>query len=332
MTVAALTSGLQFSSIDDYLGPGATRFFGSGYRRVSYGWHDFEVGGPGGSHVRAAASVSYPTDWSKKRDAVQLRPHLSTIDAMILGTRSAELCLVRRHGLDLRQRRAAWLRKLEINAAATPYEDGLDKLPVEAKLNTTQKAHDGMDRWVSSFDCRVANMKVRCEIEHELPDHGDSGRIVADIGSRGLYGEGYRHPSQAIEDITIHLPDERAEAVVRVDVGCRETALGEGLEAYYRPSVSAIDSFVVSLQLGQVLLYELDGMTRVNSNTLWMRHTSITTDTPYRPADRPFAVEVHLEDSRLVNLRDATWRTATIVGETQGVLTRCAVAHQLSVP
>lgn len=330
MTAVAVASGLPVGSIDDYLGPGATRFFGSGYRRVRYGWHDLELGGPGGGHVRAEAGVRYPDDWSTKREAVQLRPHLSTIDAMILGARSAELCLVQQHGLDLRQRRAAWLRKLEINAAGAPYEDGLDRFPVEARLDTTSHAHDGQDRWSSSFDGRVANMKVRCEIEHELPDGADRGRVTADIGARGLYGEGYRYPSQTIEEIAIDMPAERAEAVVRIDAANREAALGEGLEAYYRPSVSAIDSFVISLQLGQVLLYELDRMTRAESNTLWMRHTSITTQTPYRPADRPFAVAVRLEDSRLVTLRGASWRTATIVGDTQGIHTRCAVAHQLA--
>src|ERR1700759_3650313 len=102
MTATASMGGLQFSSIDDYLGPGAARFFGSGYRRVSYGWNGLEVGDPSGSSMRAAGAVVYPADWSRKRDAVQLRPHLSTIDAMILGTSSAELCLVRQHGLDLR--------------------------------------------------------------------------------------------------------------------------------------------------------------------------------------------------------------------------------------
>jgi len=330
MSVAALQSGLQLSSIDDYLGPGATRFFGSGYRRVSYGWHDLETGAPSGN-VRAVAAVKYPTDWSKKQSATPLRPHLSTIDAMILGVRSAELCLLRQHELDPRQRCTAWLRKLAINAASAPYEDGLDRFQVEASLNTTLQAPNRLDRWLSSFDCRVANMNVRCEIEHPLPDDASSRRITTDSEPRGLYGEGYRHPSQAIEDIKIHTPAGRAEAVVRVDAASREAALGEGLEAYYRPSVSPIDSFVVSLQLGQVLLYEMDRMTRAESNTLWMRHTSITTKTPYRPADRPFAATVHLEDSRLVNMRGASWRTATIVGEMRGIHTRCAVAHQLTV-
>jgi hypothetical protein len=331
MTVAALQSGLQLNSIDDYLGPGATRFFGSGYRRVSYGWHDLEAGGPSDSHVRALAAVRYPTDWSKKQNAVQLRPHLSTIDAMILGVRSAELCLLRQHELDPRQRCTAWLRKLAINAASAPYEDGLDQFQVEARLNTTIQAPNRLDRWLSTFDGRVANMNVRSEIEHPLPDDASSHRVTADSAPRGLYGEGYRHTSQSIEDIKIHTTAGRAEALVRVDAARREAALGEGLEAYYRPSVSPIDSFVVSLQLGQVLLYEMDRMTRADSNTLWMRHTIITTKTPYRPADRPFAATVHLEDARLVNMRGASWRTATIVGDTQGIRTRCAVAHQLTV-
>src|SRR4029079_843127 len=59
-TVAALMSGWQFSSIDDYLGPGATRFFGSGYRRVRYGWHDLEAGGPTRGTIPPEAGGEYP--------------------------------------------------------------------------------------------------------------------------------------------------------------------------------------------------------------------------------------------------------------------------------
>ena len=90
-----------------------------------------------------------------------------------------------------------------------------------------------------------------------------------------------------------------------------------------------IDSFVISLQLGQVLLYELDELTRAGSETLWMRQTTIVADTPYRPAAGAIPVAAALHDSRLVTARGARWRTAAIVGRTQGLTTRCAVAHQL---
>jgi hypothetical protein len=60
-----------------------------------------------------------------------------------------------------------------------------------------------------------------------------------------------------------------------------------------------------------------------------MRHTTIEATTPFRPALAPVAASVSLEDSRLLTARGGTWRTATIVGHSPGLRTRCAVAHEL---
>jgi hypothetical protein len=291
---------VSLTSVDQYLGPGATRFFGAGHQRVRYEFRDLAVEPDG--RVHGHACVSYPTGWSTKATG-PLRPHLSTIDALILGADLAEAALRRADG----DAWAGWLRRVDIRAGAAPYEEGLDRVAVGACVIST--VSDG-EAPVSVVECTVANMVVRCEVVHGLAHRTDLP----------LYG-GYRERRQLIEDVTVDVDRERADATV--------TILASGEQG--APVITLVDSFVVALQMGQVLLYELDGVERANSNTLWMRNTTITCRTPHPPIDQRIAVTTSLSASRLLKGRGATWRSATVEADVNGVRARCSVAHELPI-
>src|SRR5262249_53707404 len=99
----------RYECIDDLLGSAAQRFFGDGHRRISQLLRDITVhsDGAGGHRVLGCASVSYPPDWSVKNSAAELRPHLSTIDALLLSVALGECYLAQVRGLDSHQRRRA---------------------------------------------------------------------------------------------------------------------------------------------------------------------------------------------------------------------------------
>ncbi|KAA0015595.1 hypothetical protein F0A16_19940 [Salinicola corii] len=93
--------------------------------------------------------------------------------------------------------------------------------------------------------------------------------------------------------------------------------------------IDYIDVFVSALQLGQILLYELDDVTREESNNLWMRNVSFKT---LQKTDVPLGnnLDVTLENTSLVNKDDAEWRSADIVASLDHIQVRCSVAHQLN--
>ncbi|MGW8331709.1 AvrD family protein [Streptomyces sp. NPDC055897] len=322
------------ASIDDSLGPVGRRFFGDGHRRVDYRFGDVVVApGPQGSGtITATASVICPPDWSKKGDTDQ-RPHLSTIDALIIGARLGEMFLTRRHGLSERERAAMWVRRVEIRAGNAPDEEHLEALTAEARLRTTRE-HDGdPSAALSVLDCTVGGMRVRCDIVHPAGRLTAAGTAAYDTDlaalPAGVYGEGFKHRRQPITEVTVDLAGQRADATVTVVPvpGAHRGAVG--MEGSYQPSVSFIDAFVVALQMGQALLYGLDGVDRAHSNTLWMRRTVLESDTPHRTADAPFPVTTELTDSTLLEVRGARWRTADITSGCAGVRVMCSVTHEI---
>lgn len=289
--------GIELNSADDYLGPAAERFFGAGYRRVEYSARGTGLTPDGAT---STVSIVYPGDWSTKLPGSAQRPHLSTIDTLILAVRAAEFHA--RH-VDGRTGEVG-VRRVDIKAPSAPVEETLDRVPVTATLRSATPAG-------STYDVRVASMRTRVELVHG----GDEAADAAFEGRPSAYGSGFRRQSQQLGNLVVDVEAASASADVTVhgDDG---------------PAVSLIDSFVVALQLGQILLYETDGIARSQSNTLWMRHTTLTAAEAARPAaPGPFRTVTTLEDSRLVENHGRTWRTATICGDCLGARTRCAVAH-----
>lgn len=317
------------ASIDQLLGPAEGRFFGRGFRRVAYDIADVHVGpGPRGQvTARTAVGVRYPADWSKKKAGSDLRPHFSTVDGIVVAAQLAEVCL-RGSGGDLRD---AWLRGVRLSAGSAPQED-LAELRAEAVLRGSEPVAPG--RAVSRVDCAIGTMRVRMEVDHATaggPAAEEDGTALESLlgpARERYFGTGFTRRAQHIEQVDIDSRLLRSRSVLTLSQDDGAQAPRAGLEGAHQPSVSVIDAFVTALQLAQVMLYDLDGMRRQDSNTLWMRQTTFTATRPDR-GDARLPVQVALEDAQLHTMRGQTWRTLDITGELPGLRVRSAVAHQL---
>lgn len=296
------------ASVDAFLGPAEKRFFGRGYQRVRY-----RLGTPAftpadaGEAIQFRASILCPTDWSAKADGDQ-RPHLSTIDALVLGQWAAEMAALMILGLTPEAVEACAVESVTIHAGKTPIEDLAD-IEVTA---VAVCADDSSSTWKVT----VGNMRLSYRLRQHVPRPGGP----ADRGA-GEPGE----LTDVAVDAATHSCRATLTAGTPVDL-LPESRLGHALA----DGPSVVDAFVATLQLGQVLLYELDSMSRAQSNTLWMRQTTLTVDAAEAgSADQSLSVAVHLDRVQRLELGGSYWRTADVVGAVAGITVRCAVAHQL---
>jgi Pseudomonas avirulence D protein (AvrD) len=283
----------------------------------------------GDTRMATRVRIEYPADWSTKREGTILPPHLSTVDAILLGVQMTELCLVQAFGLGPGDRRRSRVRAIKVRAGVAPEEE-LSSLVVTIRLLGTAAGPRGQT--ITTIETTIGSMRVRCEAEH--PDrelrtgmvrHLDVTDVLGPPDGR-YYGTGYTRRGHRMDDLAVDAVSRAATA--RVTIGGTFEGVNAGIEGAYQPTVTAVDCFVTTLQLGQILLYELDSMRRSASHTLWMRSTSIELLGPSEPTER-MPLVVSLRNTTTITMRQRLWRTADITAELGAVRCTCAVAHQL---
>ncbi|SDP79291.1 avirulence D protein (AvrD) [Actinopolyspora xinjiangensis] len=322
MVNATQHSTLSLTSVDDFLGDRQGRFFGEGFKRVTHTVNDITVTAEGGRpRLEAVGGVRLPESWSRKGETDQ-RPHLSTIDVMVLGARLTGLHLAHAH--DVRPNDPFRIRELTIRAGNAPQEDDLGAFPVVAEHVSTEPGGEGN---TTTVDCRVGALDIRVVAEHrgesvpsDVAGYYSSAESLPGPWNTAPYGVSHHVRSQFLNEIEIDLSEPAADGELTV-IGAPDDLSGVGHET------TMIDHFVAALQLGQVLLYKLDDVDRADSNTLWMRRTT------FEPVSDSGSgrFRVDLENSRLLPSKQGTWRSADVVARYGGRLMRCSVAHLLPV-
>lgn len=311
--------------IDDHLGPRAGRYFGEGYRRVPHRLRDVRVAG---GHITARAGATYPSDWSRKGDEAR-RPHLSTVDVLVFAAWLAELHLAHALGLDPGRRREAVLSRVTIRAGSRPVEERLDDVPVSAAV--AGGSPPGTRR-ATALDCRVGALTARCDVHHDpgvpraVPgSYADAAELLGPDENR-FYGAGFRARTLLVTDLALASDGPAARADV---VAGGEVPTG-GLDGASAAAASFVDALVVGIQLGQVLLYRLDGVARADTATLWMRRTVLERVGPARALSGAEPATAALARGRLLaDARGRVWRCADVVARFGGIALRCSVAHAL---
>lgn len=282
-------------NIDDALGPREERYFGNGYLGVVHSFRDLHViPNIDGFGFACRGKVTFPEVWSKK-GGEQRKPHLTTIDVIELTL----VCLsaLAQHVLSNADVDGASVEKIEIIAGASPVESELDDIEI-----TGDASYDGeLDTVQVLLD--IANMKVVVSLK--------PGRNVGT-------------PTVS----TVKLPVTISEIVTHMKPSVASGAVSP-LQSQHDKLWPVSSTFAAILQLGQVLLYQLDGVGREKTNTLWMKRTSIQFLPGATVAQGQQPSHVWLENERHYTKSDGHWRRAEICGLLANTKIVCSVTHKL---
>ncbi|WP_234478853.1 AvrD family protein [Streptomyces sp. MBT65] len=277
----------------------------------------------GGAGIRATAHLALPAAWSRKGDRYPT-PHLSSLDVMLFAARLTGLYAA--HACSPAPGARFEVCRVDIKAGSRPDEEGLESFPVEGRLVAAESTGP---LWSTTLDCRIGSLSARVHARHgpgrrpplpprsyylaeELPGPWNDAPYGVPHGARRQLLTGVRVGGGGGED-------PRASARVEL--------VPDGLPA------TMIDAFVAVMQLGQVLLYTLDGVERADSNNLWMRRTRVTADDGAGvPQEAGGVVTARLGRARLLRAASGTWRTAEVSGALGGVRAWASVAHLLASP
>lgn len=324
-----MTISMPYASIEELLGPAAGRFFGAGFKQVQRSVDGLLIDAHG---VRATAALRYPSAWSVKEHR-NPRPHLSTLDALLITGDLTEAYLTHTHGLTAEQRRRCWLTAFDMRVVVLQEE--LDKFAVSAVVGSTAPVPGDAGIWRTSFAWRVGTFSGHSVVEHETGPvraggacYGTAVELLGDPGER-YHGDGYKQRTQDVCNVRLGRGGTRVEADVSVHQAPGTPLADRGFSAAFEPSLSMLDAVVALAQMTQAMTYQLDGIDRAASNTFLMRRLAMERDTPLEPTDAPLPASMAIAKTGRPPRGGETWRTLVVTGGIAGIRVQSAVAHQL---
>lgn len=283
-----------YESIDEFLGARESRYFGRGYINTAQTISGFALDdAEDGTRFSGSGVVQLPGLWSAKGERKQ-KPHLSSIDAIEFAISCLSRVFAQLHpGQAFSLER---LEKMSVLAGREPVEENLDAIALRGHVR-----QDAMG--AGTLEMQISNMKV-------------SLTFSAEPGPAGLVLGQEKQPLE-IRDLMLHRDTLKASAIVAPE---RQNKA---------ESWSLSSCFAAALQLGQVLLYKLDSLSRETSSTLWMRRISIDVSPGVPALDKPQPIYTRLDNVKKLHMAGTEWRCADISSILCNTHIVCSVAHRL---
>ncbi|MER6048136.1 AvrD family protein [Streptomyces sp. NPDC001793] len=316
-----------YRAIDDLLGPASSRFFGSGYSRVVQQVRHVETVPTDATSVERTdlASVVYPTDWSTKKTGQTLRPHVSTIDACVFSKIIAESHLRGWAGLTEEQIASSWLRSIGMRAGPVAQED-TDEVKVRTIVVHKQ---GGAENGSSSFEFTSMIGSMRTEYTVDVPEL--PGRSRDAVGAELLTDSAHLAATIDLQDIELDLAERTGAATFLLHPRGAGDQQRTGLASAYQPYLTDVHNILGIAQIAQALLYQVDGIERADSNTLWTRSFTARRAGSPRQGTSTGAVSVAMVDHEHLTTAADTWSISSWTSECEDVVTTFELAHKLPV-
>ncbi|MEV7192562.1 AvrD family protein [Streptomyces sp. NPDC093510] len=318
---------LELSCVDDVLGPRAGRFLGEGFKRATHSLSGITIAPrpQADAGITATAHLTPPAGRTRQDDRDDIPARLSAIDAMLFGAQLTGLYAA--HTLQLPPDARFAVQHLELRAKTGQGQDEPAKFPVSGR--PVDGPHPG-PRTATTLECRIGSLTARVHARHSpAPTDSPPGpEQVYDLPqelpgpwNEAPYGIAHTARQQLLTQVSASIAQGRACARATL-APHRAAAIPAGSPA------TMIDALVAVLQLGQVLLYALDGLDHAHGDDLRMRRIRITA--AGAPAARPTdQVSAALAQAQLVPSPAGIWRTAEVRGALHGIQVQAGVAHLL---
>lgn len=311
-------SEMERLNIDDLLGASHQRYFEAGYKQVKHNIEDIHID-PNSNNFDAFVRIDYPSSWSKKKTSKELTPHLSTIDVFVIAAQMCDVFMNHCYDFSEGASKQAWLRALTVKAAKESVLD-LSHIPLSGQLVKSVKTDTSLNGYISEFELSLGGFSLNLEVDHSPLDSQCSNAPITFsslnemLGSdrATFYGEQYAN-------ITNHIYLDQIASTEIIGHICIEKMAAynpcSGLGAAYSGCHNPLNLMICAAQISQVLVYQIDQLSRENTKNLWMRSIKVFCPHPLIKGGG-FPIKVETKKTRLINKGGESWRMAELKATT----------------
>lgn len=293
---------------DDILGNYETRYFGAGHKHTTYAITDVKKNTR--NNYVAIARIDFNADQWSIKNGVQQVAHVSTIDAITLSYLMIEKVVV---PLNLDN---YFIQKFDFKAGSNAIED-LDNIDMEL-MNLS------FDDPTISFKTVLEGMKVSIVLKKlEFYKKKESTSI-----------DSSRFLDNHLKDTCLNIDEVNylgnSGLSTRINHERKSQATYHGLGSCLQNHLSILEWLIVFSQIGEIMAYNYDHMTRQCSNNLWMKRITATFNED-ATLSYPIRTISEITKASIIKMNGNSWRILKEKGSdiNNEVFFEAKITHQL---
>ncbi|MFD1901177.1 AvrD family protein [Enterococcus termitis] len=276
-----------------------TRYFGAGHKNTEYSLVEGVETNGSGSELVVVAQINQSCSWSVK-DGESQKPHLSTVDGLILAVLAAESYLCKYHPeINLED---LYLSSFEIKAGVVPVED-LRRIPMNIEKVIIHEESQRFTVFILGMRISVELRAIKVAAAHK---HNKEQAV-------NYMADHLKHVRHDIQNIDIYNGKEMMCEVTRA-TSCKLAYSGIGSKV--SKAMSLIEWLIIFSQMSQIVAYNFDDIERKYSDTFWMRLAKAEMDEPMSYSAEQILVSGGINKTQIISMNNENWRTFNMAGET----------------
>jgi len=296
---------LHFDTAESFLGEGKKRYFSSGYKKIKYRFERYIVAD---NKLTGMLNVEWPIVWAQKNNQ-SLSPHLGTLEFYVIAAQLSESYLEIIENFSAQDIAHTWISYFKIKAGSEA-ETMLEQEECTCRQTSVKKGRTG-EVSIFLFEVKIGKSIICLTLSHTSVQKGQVSKRTKKTPESvplSYFTTGYKIPVHRIFNIRLN----KATRVATAEIEMLNQELMDdfqGIGRKYQPCFSYADAILVAGQLSQILLFNLDGLTRQTASNLWMRQIE---SKYHQPLGDRFAIELRADDFKLVKLKENNFRTSNL--------------------
>jgi hypothetical protein len=297
--VATQDNITMVARIEDILGAKKDRYCSNGFRNVRYSFANIVFSD---RILKGEISVDFSKKWSSKKNSQQM-PHLGTAEYVSIAILMIELYLRLVMGFDSREIAVSWVKQMKLKSMPK-----INRKKIQPFHICQQKEKDGQ----STFEILTGHMLTHVIIAHPqrhihtINPYFNFADYLSGL-HRSFYYEGYKEVNHDVHNVQINSAGYEASGDIPIQPAGNKL---NGIGSAYYPAMDIVSFILVSGQLIQALLYNLDNMRREDSGNMWLRRLYLRYPSPLSPNN--LTEHIRCETFKKIPFNGQIWRVADI--------------------
>lgn len=312
---------IKLKNAVQFLGDKRRRYFSSGYKKVNCKLSNYQYSD---EKLTALLKPDWSKNWSIKNSGL-VTLHIGSIEGALVAFRILDLFLACKYNLTASEISACVIRKIEFR---TKQCDHSIDLPFNVEVSDSFSEIEKIEVGIYSFNILVGNFHFAMELDLNAPlvpiefSNERFSRALL-FWANQYYTRGYKSTYIDICNLVSNLETRTVIGISKLRSSLAEGQYGLGI--CNRQGLTFIDFLSISGQLTQILLYQLENISREESNNMWVR-SLIAEFNAIAPPSKIFS-KAHFSGFSLVKLKEESWRAVTAQFEIGSIKGTAKVCH-----